>query len=89
MGLNIKNPRVEGNIRKLAERTGGSLTDAVDRAVIAELRKLDDKEQQGKTLPPLLERLQPLLDQFAAQRIDWRSSKEIMDEFYDEYGLPK
>ena len=89
MGLNIKNPRVEGNIRKLAERTGGSLTDAVDRAVIAELRKLDDKEQEGKTVPPLLERLQPLLDQFAAQRIDWRSSKEIMDEFYDEHGLPK
>ncbi len=89
MGLNIKNPRVEGNIRKLAERTGGSLTDAVDRAVIAELRKLDDKEREDKTLPPLLERLQPILDQFAAQRTDWRSSKEIMDELYDEYGLPK
>ena len=89
MGLNIKNPRVEGNIRKLAQRTGGSLTDAVDRAVIAELRKLDDKEREGKTLLPLLEQLQPILDQFAAQRTDWRSSKEIMDEFYDEHGLPK
>lgn len=89
MGLNIKNPRVEGNIRKLAERMGVGLTDAVDRAVIEELRKLDREERKDKAVPPLLEQLQPLLDELAAQRIDWRDSKEIADEFYDEHGLPR
>jgi len=89
MGLNIKNPRVEANIRKLAERMGVGLTDAIDHVVLEELRKLDREERRKEPVPPLVERLQPLLDQLAAERIDWRDSKEIMDEFYDEHGLPK
>ena len=89
MGLNIKNPRVEGNIRRLAERMGVGLTEAIDHVVIEGLRKLDREERRKEAVPPLMERLQPLLDQLAAERIDWRASKEIMDEFYDEHGLPK
>jgi hypothetical protein len=89
MGLNIKNPRVEGNIRKLAERMGVGLTEAIDHVVVEGLRKLDREERRTKVVPPLLEQLQPLLDELAAQRIDWRDSKEIMDELYDEHGLPK
>ncbi len=89
MGLNIKNPRVEGNIRKLAKRLGVGLTEAIDQAVIDELRRLDQEGRKKRPVPPLLEQLQPLLDELAAQRIDWRDSKDIMDEFYDEHGLPK
>ena len=89
MGLNIKNPRVERNIRKLAKRTGGSLTDAVDQAVTEQLRKLDEQGRKLKRAAPLSEKLQPLLDEIAARRIDQRPPREISDEFYDEHGLPK
>ena len=89
MGLNIKSPRVEANIRKLAERTGASLTEAVDKAVTEQLRRLDETSGKEESAPPLLERLQPLLDELAAKRIDHRGSHEIMEELYDEHGLPK
>lgn len=45
-----------------------------------------------RTGPDLLERLRPLLDAVAQERLansDTRSSAELMDEFYDEHGLPK
>ena len=44
MGVIIKNPATEAKIRKLAERTGESLTDAVDQAVG---ERLSDWGQQG------------------------------------------
>jgi antitoxin VapB len=91
MGLNIKNPATEAKIRALAARTGESLTDAVDTAV---QEKLEQLEAQQKTVPqePLMKRLRPLLDMVAAQRKmrgDARTSRELMDDLYDEHGLPK
>jgi len=89
MGLNIKNPRVEDNIRRLAERTGSSLTDAIDHAVVSELQRLDEEARTRSAAVPLKDRLQPLLDDLAKTRLDWRGSREIMEEVDDENGLPK
>jgi len=88
MGLNIKKPSTEAAIRELASQTGESLTEAVESAVREKLEriKVTSRPQTGAEL---LERLQPLLDEIAAKRIDHRSSQEIMDELYDEHGLPK
>ena len=91
MGLNIKNPRVEGNIRKLAAQTGQSLTDAVELAVIEKLDRLKSASRP-RTGEELLERLRPIQEAFAAARKatgDTRTGKELIDELYDEYGLPK
>ena len=91
MGLNIKNPRVEGNIRKLAAHTGQSLTDAVELAVLEKLDRIKSTSRP-RTGGELLARLQPLLDNIAAQRLakgDTRPSKELQDDLYDEFGLPK
>ncbi len=89
MGLNIKSPRVEANIRKLAQRTGASLTEAVDKAVLEQLRRMEDAEQNLGPQVPLAKRLQPLLDELAEKRVDRRKPSAIMDEFYDENGLPQ
>lgn len=90
MGLNIKNPSTEANIRALAARTGESLTDAIDTAVREKLERMKAAENE-RAEPPLLERLQPLLDAIAAEREakgDTRTSKELLDDLYDEHGLP-
>ncbi len=91
MGLNIKKPSTEAAIRELAARTGESLTEAVESAVREKLERIK-ATSRPQTGAELLERLQPLLDAVAAERRannDTRTSKELMDELYDEYGLPK
>ena len=90
MGLNIKKPATEAAIRELAARTGESLTDAVESAVREKLDRI--KAARARTGTELLDRLRPLQDAVAAERRannDTRTSKELMDELYDEYGLPK
>lgn len=99
MGLNIKNPAVETNIRKLAERTGESLTDAIDHAVQEKLERLEKEHEQNKvpqTLEEVLAAIKPMQDEFEEYRRrtgDTRSAEQFMkdfdDEFYDEYGVPK
>ena len=90
MGLNIKSPSAEQAIRDLAAETGESLTDAVERAARERLERI--KAGRPRTVEELLRRLQPLEDSIAAERRannDTRTSKELQDELYDEYGLPK
>lgn len=91
MGLNIKKTATEAAIRELAAQTGQSLTDAVELAVLEKLDRLKSTPRP-RTGEELLARLQPLLDSIAAERLengDRRSSKELEDDLYDEYGLPK
>ena len=95
MGLNIKNPDVESNIRKLAERTGETLTDAIDNAVRERLARLEDeaaKNRPAQTVEEFLARIKPLQDAVADARRksgDSRSVQELMDDLYDENGLPR
>jgi len=91
MGLNIKKPSAEAAIRELAAQTGESLTEAVESAVREKLERVK-AAALPQTGAELLQRLQPLLDAIAAERRannDTRTSQELMDELYDEYGLPK
>jgi len=91
MGLNIKNPDTEADIRKLAEMTGENLTSAVRSAVKEKIARLEtgSRPRSGEEL---LVSLRPLLDKIAAERRannDTRTAKELEAEFYDEFGLPK
>jgi len=91
MGLNIKNTQAEANIRALAAKTGESLTEAIDGAVREKLGRLEQEMKNNTPERLLLERLQPLLDAVAAERKakgDTRTSRELLDELYDEHGLP-
>jgi hypothetical protein len=91
VGLNIKNADVESDIRKLASLTGENLTTAVQGAVREKIARLEEASHP-LTGAELLTRLRPLLDKIAAERKsnnDTRTAKELEEEFYDEFGLPK
>ncbi|WP_300267581.1 type II toxin-antitoxin system VapB family antitoxin [Microbacterium sp.] len=87
MSLNIKNERVHEMVRRLAELTGQSQTSAVEDAV---RRRLDEVGEEGQRLRDeraaaigaAIERLQALPDVGP-------SYEEIMDDMYDETGLPR
>ena len=91
MGLNIKKPSTEAAIRELAALTGQSLTDAVESAVLEKLNHLVSAKRP-KTLEEHLAFVRELHDKLHAQKIDptdHRTGQELLDELYDEHGLPK
>jgi antitoxin VapB len=81
MGILIKNPATEAKIRELAERTGESLTAAVERAVEERLERVP--VHRGRIDR---KRLSELLAAFDALPVDDpRTPDEIMG--YNEYGV--
>jgi hypothetical protein len=90
VGLNIKNAEAEEAIRELAELTGEGLTEAVANAAREKIARLKT-EKKTQTVEEFLAAIRPLQDALAAERKergDTRTSKELMDELYDEHGLP-
>lgn len=91
MGLNIKKTSTEAAIRELAARTGESLTDAVESAVLEKLNQIKSVNRPD-TLEAMLQRLKPLQDALKTKQIDpadRRTSAELCEDLYDEHGLPK
>ena len=85
MGLNIKNPRSEQLIRELAALRGVSLVTAVTEAT----REALEREKAGRR-ESRMEWLERITNETAAIMNDGRTSKQLMDELYDdETGLPK
>lgn len=92
MGLNIKSATAEQAIRDLAAETGESLTEAVERAALERLRRIRQSTGPAQTVEEFLAAIRPLQDAVAAERrarSDARTAQELMDELYDEHGLPK
>ena len=88
MPLNIKKKETHQAARRLAELTGESLTEAVDKAVRERLDRLSTARDQEKE--EAWRRIQQLQKELAeAPKFDSRSLAEIMDDMYDEDGLPK
>jgi antitoxin VapB len=85
MTLSIRDPEVDRLARDLANRTGEPITKVVKTAL----------KQYRATLPPAsadqrLQRINELVERIAAMPVaDPRSSKELLDDLYDEDGLPK
>lgn len=87
MSLNIKNERVHEMVRRLAELTGQSQTSAVEDAV---RRRLE--EMTSEIVATEQARRQRIRDAiFRAQALPdiGPSYEEIMDDMYDELGLPR
>lgn len=83
MPLNIKNPEVDELARKLAERTGESITEAVLNALKERL------ERTGKGRAAIIkDELSAIRRRCARLPVrDSRSPDEILG--YDEQGLPR
>jgi hypothetical protein len=87
MGLNIKNPNTEAAIRALATARGVGLTEAVDQAVSEALGR--GKERQREGVERRLKAIREIQARIAARPIkNPRSSQEIVDEMYGEFGEP-
>jgi len=86
MGIFIKNPATEAKIRKLANRTGESLTQAVERAVDERLAKTAPQRRKGRVDRVKLAKVLAYFD--SLPRInDHLTDDEIIG--YGENGLPK
>lgn len=83
--LNIKSPEVYQLARALAEKTGETLTAAVENALRERLERQNVNPKAG-----LAERLMDISRETAPLLNDGRTLKEMMDELYDpETGLPQ
>jgi antitoxin VapB len=86
MGVFIKKPDAEAKIRELAERTGESITDAVERAVEERLQRLGPKKKKGRIDRKKLAELLAYFDSLPKIN-EHLTDEEIIG--YDEHGLPK
>lgn len=87
MSLNIKNEKVHEMVRRLAELTGQSQTSAVEDAVRRRLEEVDEtrsaaEQERRRRIRATIAHAQALPD-------IGPSYEEIMDDMYDELGLPR
>jgi hypothetical protein len=86
--LNIKDEVVADKARRLAKLTGQSITAAVSEALdrslkTAERKKAIDHELREREVDEILKRIRAGIPK------DAPSLQQIMDDMYDEDGLPK
>jgi antitoxin VapB len=86
MGVIIKNAATEAKIRKLAKRTGETLTQAVERAVDERLARTAPERRKGRVDRAKLAKVLAYFDSLP------RINEHLTDDEiigYDENGLPK
>ena len=86
--LSIKDADVAAKARKLAKLTGKSITQAVSEALDRSLRTAEhqttvDREPREREVDEIVKRFQASLPPDAPH---WR---DVLDDMYDENGLPK
>ena len=83
MGLNIKNPTLEAEIRELAALTGESLTEAIAVAVRERRGRVGKAELTDAEYAAKLQEIQDSINLPPG----YRTSNH--DDLYDEHGLPR
>ena len=84
MALNIKRPETERIVRRMSQRTGLSVTRTVEEAVARWEKDLDQDNDSAQKLREFREWQRSL-----GPRPPGPSLEEIMDDMYDERGLPR
>ena len=85
MGVIVKNRATEAKIRKLAARTGESLTEAIDHAVEERLERLGPPKRKGRVNRKRLAELVAYFNSLPKIN-EHLTDEEIIG--YDENGLP-
>jgi antitoxin VapB len=86
MGVIIKNAATEAKIRKLAKRTGETLTQAVERAVDERLARVAPERRKGRVDRAKLAQVLAYFRSLPKQN-EHLTDDEIIG--YDENGLPR
>jgi antitoxin VapB len=84
--LNIKDPETVRLARELADATGQPVTQAIRQALESELRRRE--EEFAEILAKVKEISREFVDSMPPE-MRGKSSREWMDDIYDEDGLPK
>jgi antitoxin VapB len=88
MALHIRSPLVDKLARKVSRRTGETLTEAIARALSERLERLEaaDRDSEQALVDKLME-----ISNRAATHLNKtkKSSTELLDELYDDQGLPR
>ncbi len=82
MGMNIKSEKAQQLARQLADRTGQSMTAAVEQALEAEIRRLDQEDDfaiRKARVREIIKRSGPTPPDVTSDHSD----------LYDEIGLPR
>lgn len=87
MSLNIKNETTHELVRRLAALTGQSQTSAVEDAVRRRLAELE--EQRSGEEEARRRRIRAVIRRAQQIPSTGRTTEEIMDELYDETGMPR
>lgn len=87
MSLNIKNEAVHELVRRLAELTGQSQTSAVEDAVRRRLEEvLREREAEVARRRTAID---AVVERSQRRRMTWADYEEVIDDMYDEQGLPR
>jgi antitoxin VapB len=86
MGVIIKNAVTEAKIRKLAKRTGETLTQAVEHAVDEKLARIAPQRRKGRVDRAKLAKVLAHFRSLPKQN-EHLTDDEIIG--YDEYGVPR
>ncbi|GAB3307774.1 hypothetical protein EK0264_07160 [Epidermidibacterium keratini] len=88
MSLNIKNDRVHDLAREAARVTGGTLTSAIEEALVLLLRERGvDPDQADRERR--LARIMEFSAQFLAAPVATTAPREIADLYDESTGLPR
>jgi antitoxin VapB len=88
MALHVRSETVDRLARKIAKRTGETLTEAISKALAERLDRLEagDRKNEDRMIAELTE----ISDRAAKLlRRTGKTSTELLDELYDENGLPR
>lgn len=89
MALHIRSDHVDMLARKVAEKTGETITDAIGNALAERLARLEDGSKKDKEtmVADLLAISERSAAAFRAAGIT-KTSRELIEELYDDDGLP-
>jgi len=82
MAFHVSSERVDQNVRKLADLTGQSITDAINDAVLDKIRRLEPRKPDPNYVRDLMEMSERIAKKL---RPDGRTPDELVG--YDENGL--
>ena len=86
MALHIRSDHVDALARKVAEKTGETLTDAIKTALAERLERLESRDRNAEEA--LLRDILEIASRATGLRKEKKSSRELIEELYDEDGLP-
>lgn len=87
MALHINDPETDRLARDLARETGKSLTVAVNKALKERLGRVDARSKAGKE--KFIAKLTAIAKEAKGLRRQRKTSRELIEDIYDEHGLPR